>query len=75
MHHRFASLIQQIKDKLSLNWNVSVENTLPEGNQYADYLAKMGVSQEDRLKIIDIAPHGMSNLLLADASGVAFLRM
>lgn len=49
---------------------VSVSHTLREGSQCADFLVKLGASQEDHFRVFDSPPSGLSTALLADTTGV-----
>jgi len=49
-YHIYAALIQDIKDMIHLS-NVTIVHTLREGNQCADFLAKMGASSYPDLSI------------------------
>lgn len=42
--HKYATLIQDIKDLLNPDWLASIDHTLREGNSCADFLAKIGAS-------------------------------
>jgi len=53
--HICVTLIQDIKDLLSQS-NISIIHTLREGNQCADYFAKLGVSSDSKLTIHLTAP-------------------
>ncbi|MCI77477.1 ribonuclease H [Trifolium medium] len=58
---------------LDRDWTVVVDHTLREGNACADLLAKMGANSVTPLVKFEVPPE-LSNLLLADALGVAFVR-
>lgn len=72
--HQEANEVATIQQMLSLDWQVVLQHTLREGNQCADFLAKLGSSSNDPMVILHDAPPGMDQLLLADAMGVAFPR-
>lgn len=59
---------------LHKNWRVTIQHTLREGNQCADFLAKMGSRFEDKWCCIDVPPVDLHPLLLADAMGVVYTR-
>lgn len=42
--HKYAVIVQDIHDLLQRNWEVVIRHTLREGNQCADFMAKMGAS-------------------------------
>jgi len=70
--HKYATLIQDIKDLLNLDWRASIGHTLREGNRCADFLAKIGASST--LEYVDHAspPTGLSYLLASDSAGSWF---
>jgi len=72
-YHVYAVLIQDIKDLL-LHSIVTVCHTLREGNQCADFLAKLGASSDDSLIIYESPPASLTNLLRSDVAGTLFLR-
>lgn len=72
--HLYASIIQNIKDLIGCDWLVQLNHTLREGNACADFLAKLGASMDHRWTVLDTPPPGIAPLLLADASGVQYLR-
>lgn len=72
--HRYATIVQEIKDLLILPWKVAMHHTLREGNQSADLLAKWGASISDQLKIFEVPPPEMGLVLAGDVAGVAFPR-
>ncbi|KAF7820665.1 ribonuclease H [Senna tora] len=45
--HLYRSLIKKIRELLGREWEVKLVHTLREGNQWADYLAKMGSKRKD----------------------------
>lgn len=45
--HRYATIVQDIKDLLLLQWDVRLLHTLHKGNHCADCLAKMGASSDE----------------------------
>lgn len=71
--HIHAALIQDIRDKLSLR-NFSLNHTLREGNQSADYLAKLGAMSDVNVLIHQSPPDELCPLLKNDAAGTLFLR-
>lgn len=72
--HKYVVLVQDICDSLQREWIVVLRHTLRQGNQCADYMAKLGASEYDRLRIHAYPPQDLSCLLLADSTGVAFPR-
>ncbi|XP_024640718.1 uncharacterized protein [Medicago truncatula] len=72
-YHAYAVLIQDIKDLLSAQ-NYSVHHCLREGNQCADYLAKLGASSNEECLVHASAPQELLVLLQMDAIGTLFPR-
>ncbi|PNY05589.1 ribonuclease H [Trifolium pratense] len=72
-YHVYAVLIQNIKEIIQQG-NITICHTLREGNQCADYLAKLGASSNDALLTHDSPPDGLRNLLNIDAAGTLFHR-
>ncbi|CAJ2635885.1 unnamed protein product [Trifolium pratense] len=69
--HMHAVLIQDIKDLISQS-NVSLCHTLREGNQCADFFAKLGASSDADFTNHDCPPEGVQDLLKNDALGILF---
>lgn len=65
-------MIQDIKDLLFPLSPCKLEHTLREENHSADFMAKLGVMNEDRLRIYSTPPSGISSLLVAGLVGVEF---
>jgi ribonuclease HI len=72
-YHVYAVLIQNIKDILATN-NFTVYHTLREGNQSADFMAKLGAASNADFVIHTAPPEDLLLLLRSDASGVFFPR-
>jgi len=72
--HAYAVLIQDIKDLLA-SQNFNIRHTLREGNQCADFLAKLGASSHGCYLEHQSPPHGLTSLLQNDVMGTAFLRI
>jgi len=68
----YAVLIQEIKALLS-QANYLLHHTLREGNQCADFLAKLGASSDDIFLSHQFPPDDLRLLLRIDASGTLFL--
>jgi hypothetical protein len=66
-------LIQDIKELLS-QANVSLHHTLREGNQCADFFAKLGATSDVDFLTHASPPEGVRDLLRNDAMGTFFLR-
>jgi ribonuclease HI len=71
--HVYAVIIHEIKLLLS-QMNVSLNHTLREGNQCADFLAKLGAFSNDGLVVHSQPPDNLRPLLRTDALGTLFLR-
>jgi hypothetical protein len=72
-YHIYAVLLQDIKDLLGSR-NFTLRHTLREGNQCADFMAKLGASSDDVLNMHPSPPVDLLPLLKLDASGTLFLR-
>lgn len=72
IHHREANEIQLIRNCLSRDWSVHVHHSWREGNQCANFLAKIGARSDEVLVVLNTPPIVLSPLLLADAMGVCF---
>jgi len=72
-YHVYAVLIQNIKD-IIISRNYSLHHSLREGNQHADFMAKLGASNEIDLEIHSSPPQGQLPLLHSDELGTLFLR-
>jgi len=71
--HVYVVLIQNIKDLIS-STNFTLQHLLKEGNQCADYMAKIGASNDVDL-VIRSSPHkGLLPLLRTDELGSLFIR-
>jgi len=72
-YHVYAVLIQDIKDLLAAH-NFSVHHCLREGNQCADFMAKLGTSSNEDCFIHASPPHDLLVLIRNDAIGTLFPR-
>jgi ribonuclease HI len=72
-YHAYAVLIQDIKDLLSTR-NFSIQHCLREGNQCADFFAKLGANSNEDFTIHDSSPADLLPVIKSDAMGVAFHR-
>lgn len=72
--HRYAAIIQDIRELMNLPWWVELKHTLREGNQCADQLAKRGAYSGEKLQIFTSPPSDLSASLGGDAAGVSFPR-
>lgn len=72
--HRYASIIQDIKDQMILPWRIDLRHTLREGNQSADHLAKLGANNVEQLQIFEKPPLDLCSHLDGDAAGISFPR-
>jgi len=71
--HIYDVLIQNNKDLL-VNRNVFLHRTLREGNQCADFFAKLGATSDSHLVVHQSLPADLLSLLRVDAMGTYFLR-
>ncbi|GAU37585.1 hypothetical protein TSUD_395580 [Trifolium subterraneum] len=71
-YHIHAVLIQDIKDRLS-QISVSLHHTLREGNQCADFFAKLGASSDFDFLTHTSPPEGIRDLLRNDPMGTLFI--
>lgn len=71
--HIYAVLIQNIKDLLVAR-NISLHHTLREGNQCANYFAKLGDNSDAHFVVHQSPPADLLPLLRADAIGTFFVR-
>jgi ribonuclease HI len=71
--HAYALIIQDIKDIL-FSRNYSLHLTLREGNQCADFMAKLGASTDGELSVHSSPPEGLIPLLSTDELGTLFIR-
>jgi len=69
--HIYAVLIQNIKDILGSR-NFSLQHSLREGNQCADFMAKLGASTDVELTIHSSPPEDLLPLLRTDKLGASF---
>jgi ribonuclease HI len=69
--HIYAVLIQEIKELLE-QMNVTVCLTLREGNQCADFMAKLGASSNIEFLLHASPPDYLLHLLKFDAAGTFF---
>ncbi|CAJ2665276.1 unnamed protein product [Trifolium pratense] len=65
--HRYAAVIASIKDLLQLDWEVRLSHSLREGNAGADFLAKIGSANDDKLTFWESPPVEMESILQSDA--------
>lgn len=75
IHHRYSNEIEESRRYLSLQWDIKISHGCWEGNQCADFLAKMGASCSDNVEVLlHDAPAGLLGLLANDATGTSFIR-
>lgn len=72
--HYYASAIANIKELMILDWEVNLSHTLREGNATADFLAKLGSNNENKMKIWNSPPEDLKSLLLSDSTRVLHSR-
>lgn len=73
--HPHATLVNHIRGIIALDWRVSFQHTLREGNECADWLAKTGASSTQTLVHWDFCLATLAPTLLADAMAVFRLRI
>lgn len=69
--HKYATIVQEIKDLLDLPWRVELLHTLQEGNVSVDHLAKVGATRQEKLCLFETPPPDLQVLLPGDAASVA----
>jgi ribonuclease HI len=68
-------LMKRIHNLLSLDWQVQVVHTLPEGNRSADWLANYSLSSYSyRCSVVESPPNDLCSLLFDDFSGASMPR-
>lgn len=72
--HVYVVLIQDIKELLKQG-NVTMNHTLCEGNQCADFMVKLGASSNFKFLCHESPPTDLLNLLRSDAAGTFYLRI
>jgi len=72
--HSYAVLIQDIKELFD-HLNVAICHSLREGNQCADFMAKLGASLDIDFCHHASPPEGLMSLLKMDAVGTIFPRL
>ena len=72
--HHYANLLELIKIYLVKEWNISIHHIFREGNSCADILAKLGAKHSESLVMAHQPLSCLSLALLADATGVSFIR-
>lgn len=74
-HDKYAEIIYSIKELVSRDWSISFAHTYREGNQCADFMAKLGANaMVHDIGIFSEAPHCLLSLLSTDAKGVLYTR-
>ena len=72
--HIYEPIIKDIRRFLAFNWTYYVHHVYREGNQVADFLAKLGTSSVGGEQLWDRPPGGLEPILLTNAVGVLHLR-
>jgi hypothetical protein len=72
--HKYVGIIDRIKELISRDWTVSFVHTYREGNQYADFMAKLGANAMDCFGIFQEPPACLASLLFSDAMGTPYKR-
>ena len=73
-HHAYAAIIRDVLNILNFDWECSIKHVFCEGNQAADFLAKLGASSDEVDHVWNTPPAGLDVILLANAAGVQHLR-
>lgn len=71
--HAYVFLIQEIRDLLSTR-NFTIHHCLREGNQCADFMAKLGANNNEDLSFHATPPSDLLPLIRNDAMGTSFPR-
>ena len=72
--HAYTAIIRDILRLLNFNWEYSIKHVYREGNQVADFLAKLGALYDEGDHVWNSPPASLGVILLADAAGVQHLR-
>jgi len=72
-YHAYAVLVQDIKDVIASR-NFVIQHTLREGNQCADYMAKLGAASDNNFLVHSSATQGLLDMIRMDAMGSFFPR-
>jgi len=72
-YHAYVVLVQDIKDAMGSR-NFIIQHILREGNQCADFIAKLGASSNSKFVLHPTAPQDLLSLLATDAMGTQFPR-
>ncbi|XP_045802689.1 uncharacterized protein LOC123896330 [Trifolium pratense] len=67
IYHCYVAVITNIQDMLKLNWDVTLSHSLREGNCSADWLAKLGSTNDAKIKFWEPPPEALKSILLSDA--------
>jgi ribonuclease HI len=70
----YYDIVDSIRELLSRDWFVSFEHTYREGNQCADYMAKLGANGMNCMKRYSEPPIFLDSLLMSDASRTLYRR-
>jgi ribonuclease HI len=72
--HPYAPLVDYIRSLIHKKWQLVLVHTLRKGNASVDWIAKLGASLVQELKMFPICPSPLSNICLADSMGIQFPR-
>jgi len=72
---KYAYMVNTIKEYISRDWIISFYHTYREGNQCADFMAKLGANSMDCLGIFTEPPHCLYSLLLSDSMRTIYTRV
>ena len=75
VHHLHHAILADIQEYIHREWQMSICHVMREANNCADFLARAGLSQQDRDFVIwEEPPAALRPLLRADYMGTCFLR-
>jgi len=66
--HSNASVVANIKELMILDWEVNLSHTRREGNANADFLAKLGSNNDNKMNIWNFPPKDFKSLLLFNST-------
>ncbi|KAJ1404750.1 Ribonuclease H-like superfamily [Sesbania bispinosa] len=70
--HRYATTVADIRRWKSESWQLSFHHVIREGNQCADFLAKLGVRSGRAMRVLDEPPSSLVKFLKAYEIGSVF---
>lgn len=72
-YHRYATIVENIRDFVKEDWSVQFVHSLREGNRCANYPAKLGPNSGTCISGVDSPPWDLLGLLVADVLSVPVL--